>query len=304
MYVGVPPHPCPGPLPDPFGVPGIWALKGAGFSGVFGFGGHWVRGPRASGSELSLRPWALIRCASLGPHSYAPMRTWIWTGTRWGLVWAALVAAGRHAAFIWTACSPGAGPTRRGRGGGGGGAGRREGGANYWAPLTRKRHIPPHPAQPRHWAPRTRKRHRHQQEHRPQWLTERSDPTQHAKGRTGDCPGPRKETATRRNVTQAGGSTAPPPTPARRPFPAPAQPTLTALKRGLPTTFGGIAGSTHWGGLRPWSGGGSFRNATLRPPGGCWQGAVWTRAMGDGGGNVPRMRLLGPATPGRMPVLY
>ena len=50
--------------------------------------------------------------------------------------------------------------------------------ANYWAPLTRKRHIPPHPAQPRHtnhWAPRTRKR--HQQEHRPQWPTERSDPT-------------------------------------------------------------------------------------------------------------------------------
>ena len=27
-----------------------------------------------------------------------------------------------------------------------------------------------------------------------------SDPTRHAKGRTGDCPGPRKETATRRNV--------------------------------------------------------------------------------------------------------
>ena len=28
--------------------------------------------------------------------------------------------------------------------------------ANYWAPLTRKRHIPPHPAQPQHtnhWAP-------------------------------------------------------------------------------------------------------------------------------------------------------
>ena len=36
---------------------------------------------------------------------------------------------------------------------------------NYWAPLTRKRH---------------------QQEHRPQRPTERSDPTQHAKGRTGD----------------------------------------------------------------------------------------------------------------------
>ena len=60
--------------------------------------------------------------------------------------------------------------------------------ANYWAPLTRKRHTMPHSAQPQHtnyWAPRTRKR--HQQEHRPQRPTERSDPTQHAKGRTGDC---------------------------------------------------------------------------------------------------------------------
>ena len=46
---------------------------------------------------------------------------------------------------------------------------------------------------------------RHQQEHRPQRPTERSDPTQHAKGRTGDCPGPRKETTTRRNVTRGGG---------------------------------------------------------------------------------------------------
>ena len=51
-------------------------------------------------------------------------------------------------------------------------------------------------------APRTRKR--HQQEHRPQRPTERSDPTQHAKGRTGDRPGPRTETATRRNVTRGG----------------------------------------------------------------------------------------------------
>ena len=77
--------------------------------------------------------------------------------------------------------------------------------ANYWAPLTRKRHTMPHSAQPQHanyWAPRTRKR--HQQEHRPQRPTERSDPTQHAKGRTGDCPGPRKETATRPNVAQGG----------------------------------------------------------------------------------------------------
>ena len=44
----------------------------------------------------------------------------------------------------------------------------------------------------------------HQQEHRPQRPTERSDPTQHAKRRTGDCPGPRKETATRRTVTRGG----------------------------------------------------------------------------------------------------
>ena len=75
--------------------------------------------------------------------------------------------------------------------------------ANYWAPLTRKWHTMPHPAQPQHtnyWAPRTRKR--HQQEHRPQRPTERSDPTQHAKGRPGDCPGPRKGTTTRRNVTR------------------------------------------------------------------------------------------------------
>ena len=78
--------------------------------------------------------------------------------------------------------------------------------ANYWAPLMRKRHIPPHPAQPRHtndWAPQTRKRHR--QEHPPQRPTESSDPTQHAKGRTGDRPGPRKGATTRRNVTRGGG---------------------------------------------------------------------------------------------------
>ena len=75
--------------------------------------------------------------------------------------------------------------------------------ANYWAPLTRKRHTMPHLAQPQHtnyWALQTWKR--HQQEHRPQRPTERSDPTQHAKGRTGDRPGPRKGTTTRRNVTQ------------------------------------------------------------------------------------------------------
>ena len=73
--------------------------------------------------------------------------------------------------------------------------------ANYWAPLTRKRPIPPHPAQPRHtndWAPRMQQR--HQQEHRLPRPTEHSDPTQYAKGRTGH----RKETTTRRNVTQGG----------------------------------------------------------------------------------------------------
>ena len=78
--------------------------------------------------------------------------------------------------------------------------------ADYWAPLMPKRHTMPHPAQPwhtNHWGPRTRKRHK--QEHRPQRPTESNDPTQHAKGRTGDCPGPRKETTTRRNVTQGVG---------------------------------------------------------------------------------------------------
>ena len=75
--------------------------------------------------------------------------------------------------------------------------------ANYWAPLTHKRHTMPHSAQPQHtnhWAPRTRKR--QQQEHWPQRPTESSDPTQHAKRRTGDRPGPRKGATTRRNVTQ------------------------------------------------------------------------------------------------------
>ena len=107
-------------------------------------------------------------------------------------------------------------------GGGRGGGGAQY--ANYWAPLTRKRHIPPHPAQPQHtnyWAPRTRKR--HQQEHRPQWPTDSSDPTQHAKGRPGDRPGPRKETTTRRNVTQGGfgPGTGPPSPPLPRPPPSP-----------------------------------------------------------------------------------
>ena len=72
-------------------------------------------------------------------------------------------------------------------------------------PLPCKRHTMPHSAQPQHtkyWAPRTRKR--HQQEHRLQRPAGSSNPTQHAKGRTGDCPGPRKGATNRRNVTQGG----------------------------------------------------------------------------------------------------
>ena len=82
-------------------------------------------------------------------------------------------------------------------------AGRPECGGE-WASKAGKRplHQPPHPRSANYWSPLTRKR--NQQEHEPQGPSEHSDPTQHAKGRTGDCPGPRNETATRRNVTQGG----------------------------------------------------------------------------------------------------
>ena len=68
--------------------------------------------------------------------------------------------------------------------------------ANYWAPLTRKRHILPHSAQPQHTN---------------YWANAETTPARalaHAKGRTGDRPGPRKGTTTRRNVTQGGGGRA------------------------------------------------------------------------------------------------
>ena len=94
--------------------------------------------------------------------------------------------------------------------------------ANYWAPLTCKRHTMPHSAQPQHtsyWAPRMRKR--HQQEHRPQRPTESSDPTQHAKGRTGDRPGPRKGATTQRTVTQGAGRCVRPPPPPHTHSPLP-----------------------------------------------------------------------------------
>ena len=80
------------------------------------------------------------------------------------------------------------------------GGGRPECGGE-WAAKTEKR-PPQQPAQlqcANHWAQRTRKR--HHKEHWSQWLTERSDPMQHAKGRTGDCPGPRKD-----GMCHTGGS--------------------------------------------------------------------------------------------------
>ena len=49
-----------------------------------------------------------------------------------------------------------------------------------------------------------------QQEQRPQRPTENSNSTQHAKGRTGDCPGPCKGTPTRRTVIQGAGQDPPP----------------------------------------------------------------------------------------------
>ena len=119
--------------------------------------------------------------------------------------------------------------------------------ANYWAPVTCKRHILPHSAQPQHtnyWAPRTRKR--HQQEHRPQRPTERSDPTQHAKGRTGDCPGPRKGATTRRNVTRGvwkRGSNGP--SPAQTSSPRPNGAFLARRTHGLGPIGGEMHRSSH-----------------------------------------------------------
>ena len=52
----------------------------------------------------------------------------------------------------------------------------------------------PQPAQPpctNYWAPLTQKQ--HHKEHRPQRPSEDNNPTKHAKGTTGDCPGPFKE---------------------------------------------------------------------------------------------------------------
>ena len=68
--------------------------------------------------------------------------------------------------------------------------------------VTRKQH--PCPSNTSRWFPQLLEL----REHGPQWPAESIGPTQHAKGRTGDCPGPCKETATRRNVTKAGAQDA------------------------------------------------------------------------------------------------
>ena len=89
---------------------------------------------------------------------------------------------------------------QRRRWGGRGGGDQDAEGSGQQRPKNDPRSNQHNPQHTNYWAPLTRKR--HQQDHRPQRPTEHSDPTQHAKGKTGDCPGPRKETATRRNVTE------------------------------------------------------------------------------------------------------
>ena len=80
--------------------------------------------------------------------------------------------------------------------------------------------------------------HPYRQEHRPQRPTEHSDPTQHAKGRMGDRPGPRKGATTQRNVTQGGLSVS-----ALRLSALPA-PSL-AVERGTPFSICQVAVSHH-----------------------------------------------------------
>ena len=80
--------------------------------------------------------------------------------------------------------------------------------ANYWVPLTRKRHTMPHSAQPQHtnyWAPRTEHGNDTSKSTGRSGRQKAATHAQHAKGRTGDCPGPRKGATTRRNVTQGVG---------------------------------------------------------------------------------------------------
>ena len=95
-------------------------------------------------------------------------------------------------------CSNGAARTRK-RGEACGG---RPGRGGAWASKTIKRPAQLS-AQANPWALRTRRRRR--QEHRPQRPSEHSDPTQHAKGRAGDCPGPRKENCNPTECHNGGG---------------------------------------------------------------------------------------------------
>ena len=73
-------------------------------------------------------------------------------------------------------------------------------GSGQQKPSSDHRNIQHNPRYANYWAPLTPKR-RHK-EHGPQRPSERIDPTQQVKGRTGDCPEPSKETATRRSIAQ------------------------------------------------------------------------------------------------------
>ena len=126
-----------------------------------------------------------------------------------------------------------------------------------------------------HWAPRTRKR--QQQEQRPQRPTERSDPPQHAKGRTGDCPGPRKETATRRNVTR-GGAHCPGEVIRKRCKPLCSPDTIVAQARAGPVRSDGAAEVT-WSGSR-W-GRGKRRTGPPQGHGGYAQGVGRVKCRGN-----------------------
>ena len=111
--------------------------------------------------------------------------------------WVAPPPPPRHGRSGTPALNP---PSHHGGQGGGGGGGWENGLPCPPPPPPQSNFLPARHSN--HWAPRTRKR--HLQEHRPQRPSESSDPTQHAKGRTGDYPGPHKETTTRRNVTRGG----------------------------------------------------------------------------------------------------
>ena len=73
-------------------------------------------------------------------------------------------------------------------------------GSRQQKPVKRPPQQPAQPQYAKYWARVTQKP--HHREHRLQRPSEHNGPSQHAMGRPGHCPGPHKETATRRNVTQ------------------------------------------------------------------------------------------------------